>query len=419
MAEASAREGSLVDEARAMLGAEYVDPAEGLALCARLIEAAERRAPDEPPVADGLAALAAKLARRCVDASDAHADPRTHRAYAHMALANAARLCRDWDAARAAFVTALDAVPDRGWWWFNLGLLHKARGEWREALAVNERARNLLGDERAVLWNLAIAATALGDGSRAAGALRILGHDARVTESGMPLVEGLSPVQVRAATIGSGVVDATRPPDAAPGISDRSVGFELLWVAPLSPVHGVVSSASWREASIDYGDLILWDGVPVGVGEHEGRPVPRFPLLAILRRGEERRFRFLARERDAGALARFERTLPADVRLFPHRARIESLCTQCAQAAIGGNAVGSHVHVAGPAQRLVQGKICVPGDLDLVAFRRDLDAIAAGLDGLVCIVPGLLEAIGDTVAAGKAHRMWLGLERSAAPDAWT
>lgn len=409
MASTTRTDDALCAEARRALAAVSVDAKSALALCARLIEAAERRPSDEPPPRDGAAALAGALAKRCLDAPRAPAGDPAERAYLHMALANALRLCRDWDGATPAYAAALDAAPERGWWWFNLGLLHKARGEWREALQVNRRARELLGDEKAVLWNLAIAATALGDGASAVEAMRRLGHAASLANSGMPSVEGLGPVQVRAATVGAGIGGDDA---AVGGVPDRSVGFELLWVSPLSPVHGVVSSATWREASVDYGDVVLWDGVPLGVVEHEGRPVPRFPLLSVLRRGDERRFRFLAREREPGALAALAETLPPGARLFVHRERMETLCAHCAQATGNGDQPAPHTHAPLAPHRLTQGKICVPGDLDLATFRRDFDARMTTLGSVVVVMPGLLEAVGDTAGAGKAHRMWLGLERA-------
>ena len=97
-------------------------------------------------------------------------------------------------------------------------------------------------------------------------------------------------------------------PDAT--VPDSSVSFELVWVAPLSPCHGVVQSATFREAPIDYGDVVLWDGAPVSVLKTPEGPVPRFPLLEILRRGDEERMRFVALSEEPGRLAEVEAALP-------------------------------------------------------------------------------------------------------------
>ncbi len=370
--------------------------------CDALIRIAERTAPDEPQAADGPARRAADAAARCLAAADARAAHPELVGYLHMSRANALRLLRSHEEALASYRAAIAKQPERGGWWFNLGLLHKATGNWAEAFAVNQRARAMLGDERAVLWNLAISATALGRGADAVSALRKLGHDAQVAASGMPYVEGLPPAQVRVASVGSGIGPSTA------ALPDRTVGLEVLWVTPLSPCHGVVSSASQREASVDFGDVVLWDAIPVGVAEHGGRPVPRFPLLAVLTRGDERRFRFVALQQSAGDVAAFAEGLPDDTRLFVHHERVELLCARCAS----GEHMHKHRHEPPQEHRLVYGKLVVPGHVELDGFRRDLEARLRNQPKIQLVMPGLLEAVGDTAAAGKAHQMWRGLERT-------
>jgi hypothetical protein len=310
---------------------------------------------------------------------------------------NALRIAGEYPAALESLNCALRAQPDRGWWWFNLGLVHKAQLAWREGLDAARHARRLLGDEKAVLWNIAICATALGEGTAAVEALRRLGHPAEVAPTGMPYVSGLPPVRVRVATVGSGL--------GASVVPDRSVGFELLWVTPLSPCHGVVSSPSYRDASTDYGDVVLWDGVPAGMSLHAGRPVPRFPLLAVLRKGDEHRLRFVALQQTSGQVAALAGKLPGESRLFIHHERVEKLCVRCAS----GEHLLKHKHERPQEHRLVYGKLILPGELDLPVFRRELDQRLRDQPGVQLIVPRLLELIGDTAGAGNAHRLWRAL----------
>jgi tetratricopeptide (TPR) repeat protein len=365
--------------------------------CDALIRAAERVAPDLAQPAESPAALAASAAEQCLQrCSDAALKP-----FLLMAGGNALRLLGKLDEAQQAMERALAAVPERAGFWFNLGLLHKARRSWREALDANQRALALAGNDKAALWNSAICATALGEGAIAVNALRALGHDAKQAPSGMPYVEGLPLLQVRAATVGSGLGTASALPD-------RSVGFELFWVTPISPCHGVVSSASYRDASIDYGDVVLWDAVPVGIAEHEGKPVPRMPLLAVLLAGDERRFRFVALQQAPGQVAAIAPELPGDAKLFVHQERIELLCARCAS----GEHMHKHQHEAPQEHRLVYGKIVVPGATSLPEFRKQLEQLLLRHAGVRMVLPGLYEAIGDSEAAGKAHQLWRGLERS-------
>ncbi len=384
------------------------DPTLVLAGCDALIRAAELRAPDELPPADGPAKLAADLAERCLATLPpaASGDPAIG-GYLQMSRANALRLAHHHDAALAAYRAALATDEDNGEWWWNLALLHKATHAWADALAALERAReklgsSALGDRKGILWNIAICATALGRGETAQTALRGLGFPATLSASGMPFVAGLPPVQVRVATVGSGH-------GVGQADLDRAVLFELLWVTPASPCHGVVQSTTHRDASVDFGDLVLWDGTPIGVGELDGKPVPRFPLLTVLRRGDERRFRFVALEQDDGDAAAFGRGLPDDALYFAHHAKVEHLCARCAS----GDHMRKHDHMAPEPHRLVYGKIVVPANVDLNQFQVALGTHLRSHPKVHFIMPGLYEALGQTEAAGKAHQMWRGLEKTA------
>jgi tetratricopeptide (TPR) repeat protein len=391
---------TLVEDVRRALTAHPFDATLVTRGCDALIRAVERRPPDEPQLGEGPALVAAQLAERCLSGQDKAATSPEMLAYLHVAAGNARRLRREHEPALEHLKQAVTLCPERGGFWFNLGLLHKAKLELSEALKVFERAHELLGAEKPVLWNLAICATGTGQGERAVRALRALGHDAKLSPTGMPYVEGLPPVQVRVATVGSGH-------GASEHVPDRSVTFELLWVTPLSPCHGVVSSAAYRVASVDYGDVVLWDAVPIGVAEIEGRPVPRFPILAVLQAGPEHRFRYVALQQNEGEVQKLGEKLPSGTRLFVHAERIEHLCARCAS----GEHMQKHKHTAPEAHRLVYGKIVVEAGVDLKELRSELDGMLKRSPTVQLVLPGLLEAIGDTVAAGKAHQLWRGLEK--------
>jgi len=374
-----------------------------LAGCDALIRAAELLGPDAPSGQAGPALKAANLAAQSIEqlSAEARRDPNVG-GYWLMNYANALRLAHLYDEAESAYSAALALNPQHGDWWFNYGLLHKARHDFERGLEAAQRARQLLGDRRGVVWNIALCATALGRGETAVEALRVLGFNARVLNGGMPHVDDLPPLQVRVATRGSGH-------GFAGAELDRSVAFELVWVSPASPCHGVVQTPTFREASVDYGDVVLWDGTPLGVSDHEGKPVPRFPLLSRLRQGDEHRLRFVAFEQQAGQVQSLGADLPEGVLLFVHRARVELLCTRCAN----GDDMQKHRHTTPEPHRLAYGKIVVPRSTDLNAFRRELDASLARHSGVQLVVPGLFEALGDAAAAGKAHQIWRGIERSA------
>jgi tetratricopeptide (TPR) repeat protein len=72
------------------------------------------------------------------------------------------------------YTKALELDPERGDTLYNLGLIYKYRGQWRESFNFNAKAREFQPSDEATLWNLAIAATALRDWSTARDVWRSL-----------------------------------------------------------------------------------------------------------------------------------------------------------------------------------------------------------------------------------------------------
>ncbi|MDH5493171.1 MAG: tetratricopeptide repeat protein, partial [Myxococcales bacterium] len=246
-----------------------------------LLEASERHLALDP--ADTAAArLAIEVTGTCLEGlgdERAEAPEAETLGYLWINHADALRLAgpEHDEQAEAAYAKALGLDPARGWWWFQWGLLHKARGRFAEALERTQRARALLGDLRPVIWNLAICATALGEGARALEAWRRLGLPAEPNaRSGMPEIAGLPPCRVR-------VPMQARPPEARVAGAPGAAGplFEVLWAQPLSPCHGVIQSGSWGEGGADWGDLVLWDGAPLP--HTDATMAPCFAMLARLR----------------------------------------------------------------------------------------------------------------------------------------
>jgi hypothetical protein len=365
-----------------------------------LIRHAERAPADEPPLREGPAARAASVLRRGLESLDAEAKRDPDRAgYLWINLANALRLAgpAEDEAALEAFEQALRLAPERGAWWFDRGLFHKTRGQWEQALDSALRARSRLGPTKPVLWNMVIAATALGQGDLAAGSLKQLGIDASVAKGGhYPLVDALPPVQVR--------VPSRLGGDA--GSSAAPATFEQVVVAPLSPCHGVVQSATRGDAPVDNGDLVLWDVAPVAAGA-EG---PVFPLLARLRQGREGRFPFVGMQQDAGDLSAIGAALPDGARFHLHAETTQWICSRCAS----GEALVKHAHTDPEEHRFISGKLLVTEDLALEAVRGALEDELRRNGRVALAVPDLYERLGDDKTAGQQREAWRGLERAAA-----
>jgi hypothetical protein len=372
------------------------EPEVVIPLAAGLVRAAELRPPDEPPFMQGPAHLAAGACQRCFEGlGSALRTAANVGGYLQINMADALRLMGpEYDEeAQKAYQLALSIDDTRAGWWFQLGLLHKWRGRFREGLLANQKARARLarapqsGFSRPVLWNLAICATALGEGALALEAWAELGIKGELSQAGMPFVPGMPALQVRVATLGEDVGQH----DPLPA---RAVTFEVLWVTPFSPCHGAIQTPSARRASVDFGDVVLWDGAPVELREVDGARVPVFPLLWVLRPGDERRLRFVGMQKQSGLV-------------------------QALAASLGDSA--SLVTFEGPGSRrqtaegtqLFYGKLIVPAATPLASLREQLERELRSRPGLTLAVPQLYELLGDTPAAGKAHQAWAGIERSA------
>jgi hypothetical protein len=401
-----------------------------LAAASLLIEQAGRRGMDEPTLTeDGPASWAAKALQRSLDAlSDAERKDADVAGSLYATLGNALRLCgpgRDAEA-QEAFTRAIELDPERGEWWYDAGLLDKWRGRFDDGYAANEQARMRMGPERPVLWNLAICATALGKAEEAVEIWEEIGVPARLDRSrGMPYVAGLPPLLLR-------VLSRTPPTDGTSPLPDKTVGFELVWTAPLSPCHGVVQSPTFRDAPIDYGDVVLWDGAPVAAHQVSAEDaVPVFPLLEILRPGNERRWAFVALERESGALEGLEEALPEGSRVFVQQERVEHHCAACEAGEPhehegSGTASPRKVDAAhrprgeAPAKPrgrrgragFTGGKVIVQPTQDLEAFREAWEA-AVGARAVSIALPSLYEELGDSKRAGQEHQAWRGIEGKA------
>ena len=354
-----------------------------IAACAALNAKAELRPLDAPPRSEGPEHRAAAAALAEIESLGEDGDPELL-GYLWINRANALRsMGKEFDAlAQEAYATALRYGPDKGSWWFDLGVLHKWRGRFQQGFEASLRARARIGDEKRVLWNIAICATACGEGDVAGGLWKELGLPVSLNESsGLPIVPDLPPMRLRVPSKPSGY-----------GLEEeQGDGFEVVWVAPVSPCHGVVQSPTFRDAPVDYGDIVLWDGAPVAVERVETaagpRAVPTFSLLEILRKGEERSLRFVAVAK--------------------------------AEALLGlGDDLGGRIFLHGPDSKGAEGERLFYGKL-VVDPSREPSKLAVAWEaalkkhGIKAAMPTLYEWLGVAKRAGQEHQAWRCVERVA------
>lgn len=147
--------------------------------------------------------------------------------------------------------------------WYNLGLLTKNTGRWRESLRFNQRALSLNAEDEGACWNLGIAATALHDWSEARRAWK---------HYGIGISDGDGEVITPAVT-------------ACVRLNPQSSG-EVVWGERLDPARLVILNVPLPESRHRFRDIVLNDGAENGTREMGGTQVPVFDELAVWRASE-------------------------------------------------------------------------------------------------------------------------------------
>lgn len=167
----------------------------------------------------------------------------------------------DDDAALALYAKCLRIEPDRATTLYNVGLVHKYRGEWQLSFEFNAKARVLAPRDEATLWNLAIAATALRRWSVAREAWRDVGIDISAGDGPIDMDFGVTPIRLH--------------PNA---------NGEVVWARRIDPVRACITSIPFPESGFRLKDVVLHDGAATGTRTVEGREFPVFNVLETFER---------------------------------------------------------------------------------------------------------------------------------------
>ena len=165
----------------------------------------------------------------------------------------------DTAGAESAYLAAVQASPE----WFvplyNLGLLYKYQGRWKESLELYRRAVVLAPGDEDAWWNLGIAATAVGDW-----------HEARRAWSAC----GMQP------PAGDG------PPNyhfgSVPVRLDPTGRGEVVWAERMDPARARLENIPLPWSDYNWGDVVLHDGAAEGYRVVDGTQYPVFNALALL-----------------------------------------------------------------------------------------------------------------------------------------
>ncbi len=173
----------------------------------------------------------------------------------------------DSHGALAAYRAAAKAAPSWSVPWYNLGLEHKYRGEWRESADCNREAVLRDDSDGDAWWNLGIAATALGAWRQAREAWARCGVSIPAGDGPIETNYGLTPIRLAPASRG-----------------------EVVWCDRIDPARAIIRNIPLPESGRFYGDLVLHDGAPNGTRMRQGSEVPVFDELERLQRSAFRTY---------------------------------------------------------------------------------------------------------------------------------
>jgi tetratricopeptide (TPR) repeat protein len=308
-------------------------------------------------------------------------------------------LARQWPEGAAealsAHEKALAADPENPAYWYDLGLCHKYAGRFAEGVKATQRSLDITPGDESALWNVGICATGARHHQAAMEAWTKLHIDVELVD-GEVRYTGRGIVQVRI---------TERGPIVAPGDGDPGA-CEYLWIARMGPAHGRILSPTEGNFFADVGDVVLHDGAPVGYRDDGQSRVPRFPLMALLRRGTQRSFRFAAVQPGRGEIAGLAKSL-GEESIYVHTEQVSSFCRECARS---GRVPHQHERLK-PDERIVYGKLVVQ-EGQLASFRAALDAVLRTRDDLALYCPDLHRELGDEVRAAAEEKAWTALAYS-------
>lgn len=192
----------------------------------------------------------------------------------------------DLDNAAAFYQRSIECLATYEPAWFNLGLVHKVRRQWRASLECNLRAAELGAGEEGdpAWWNAGIAATALHDWDTARRAWRAFGI--AIGEGEGEILEDFGPAPVRLVTGGA--------------------EEEVVWCRRIDPTRAVIRNVPLGRSGHRFGDIVLHDGAPNGERVFAGEVYGVFDELERWRASEIPTLEVevvVAGEEDAAALS--------------------------------------------------------------------------------------------------------------------
>lgn len=215
----------------------------------------------------------------------------------------------DDDGALKLYLKALKLDPGNAAILYNVGLIHKYRRAWSESVEFNRRALQIQPNDEATRWNLAIAATALGDWATARQVWTACGYKLDDGDGPIESDFGATPVRLN--------------PDGE---------AEVVWSRRLDPVRARIGNIPLAPSGFFFGDVVLHDGAAQGYRLLDGEERPVFNVFERLERspyGTTWGFITAASQMDFGALD--DACEAAGIHCEDWTSNTQFLCRQCSE----------------------------------------------------------------------------------------
>lgn len=165
----------------------------------------------------------------------------------------------DEDQQLGMLMQVLDLDPNHPYANYQVGFIHKYRGNWEQSLKYNKHAYELDESDEAARWNMAIAATALEEWDIARKAWLACGVKVANEEGPVDANCGMTPVRLN-------------PDDEG----------EVVWGTRLDPARTRIDNIPFIKSGFKYGDVVLNDGAAVGYRINKGTEYPVFNVLELI-----------------------------------------------------------------------------------------------------------------------------------------
>lgn len=204
---------------------------------------------------------------------------------------------------------ALELDPEHQLANYQVGFIHKYRGNWALSLKYNKRAYELDKDDEAARWNMAIAATALEEWDVARAAWLACG--VKVANEVGPVDGncGMTPVRLN-------------PDDEA----------EVVWATRLDPARSQIDNIPFKESGFRFGDIVLNDGAAVGYRTYKDMDYPVFNVLELIQASNYETYTLevnIQKEDDFDALKKKVFNMGHEIEDWTMSVRM--LCKQCSE----------------------------------------------------------------------------------------